>query len=907
MATWQHLRSSTANKRPTTSLADGRIAINTNTASPGLFFKDSAGTGIVKVGPVHVGTTAPNSVPASGGSSGNYTGEQWLDTSVSPAQMKVWNGSTWVGIVADELPVSKLQDGAARQLIQTDAAGTGVEWTSNVDVPGTLDVTSTATFDSIAQHPLGTAGAPTITFTGDTNTGIYSPGADQVAISTNGTGRLFVDANGQIGVNRASLSAYGIAVGPAAGQTIGLIGLIAGSTTNNSRIDFGDSAANDIGRITYEHSVDAMSFNVNGSERARIDSSGRLGLGTSSPSALLTVSAGEARIDLNATNASSRLWNLYSGGGGNIGAGAFAITEGGATPRFTIIGGGTGEAMRIDESNRVGVGTTGPEDHLTIAADNYRGLTLQTATSTNRPTVYFRNTGATAACFVQGLGQNLIFGRAPTSDYGSHTETARIDSSGRLGLGTSSATARMTVGDGNIYLTNSSASASQVREVFNYINPSASVSSSNGINFGFRQSDTFPGRGASIRMFQNGTSDGGGDASTAIGFWTYNLGSDNGVERMRLTGTGLGIGTTAPNSVLQVNSGTNLGGLLIGFNSGSSNFYDADLQVFRTGNGTERARIDSSGRLLVGTSSARSNFSGTDTPQFQVEGTTFNTSTISVASASSLGGGNIELAGTGTATVGNTGTVSNNGYLGSIHFLGGDGTNLRKGAAIDCQVDGTPGTNDMPGRLVFSTTADGAASPTERMRITNEGNVSIGTTGSEGRITIVGDNCGGYIGAITNQNNSNCNPAHGLIFRAGQNGSSSGSNFFSFRRPDDTVLGSISQNGASSVAYNTSSDYRLKENISPLTDAIYRISQLKPSQFNFITEPGKTVDGFIAHEAQEVVPECVTGDKDAVDDDGNPIYQGIDQSKLVPLLTAALQEALAEIESLKARVTALEP
>ncbi len=208
MATWQHLRSSTANKRPTTSLADGRIAINTNTASPGLFFKDSAGTGIVKVGPVHVGTTAPNSVPASGGSSGNYTGEQWLDTSVSPAQMKVWNGSTWVGIVADELPVSKLQDGAARQLIQTDAAGTGVEWTSNVDVPGTLDVTSTATFDSIAQHPLGTAGAPTITFTGDTNTGIYSPGADQVAISTNGTGRLFVDANGNVGVGASTPVSY---------------------------------------------------------------------------------------------------------------------------------------------------------------------------------------------------------------------------------------------------------------------------------------------------------------------------------------------------------------------------------------------------------------------------------------------------------------------------------------------------------------------------------------------------------------------------------------------------------------------------------------------------------------------------------------------------------------------------
>jgi hypothetical protein len=160
MATYKHLRSSTANKRPTTGIADGQLAINTNTASPGLFFKDSAGAGIVKVGPVHVGTTAPNATPAAGGSSGNYTGEQWLDTSVSPAQMKVWNGSAWVGIVADELPVSKLQDGAARQLLQTDAAGTGVEWTSNVDVPGTLDVTGATTLDSTLTVPLGSAASP---------------------------------------------------------------------------------------------------------------------------------------------------------------------------------------------------------------------------------------------------------------------------------------------------------------------------------------------------------------------------------------------------------------------------------------------------------------------------------------------------------------------------------------------------------------------------------------------------------------------------------------------------------------------------------------------------------------------------------------------------------------------------
>ena len=120
-----------------------------------------------------------------------------------------------------------------------------------------------------------------------------------------------------------------------------------------------------------------------------------------------------------------------------------------------------------------------------------------------------------------------------------------------------------------------------------------------------------------------------------------------------------------------------------------------------------------------------------------------------------------------------------------------------------------------------------------------------------------------------------------------------------------SAVGTISVT-TTTTAYNTSSDYRLKENVTPVSDGITRLQQLKPSRFNFIAAPGHTVDGFLAHEAQVVVPECVTGIKDEVDADGNPQYQGIDQSKLVPLLTAALQEAIGEIESLKARVAALE-
>ena len=81
---------------------------------------------------------------------------------------------------------------------------------------------------------------------------------------------------------------------------------------------------------------------------------------------------------------------------------------------------------------------------------------------------------------------------------------------------------------------------------------------------------------------------------------------------------------------------------------------------------------------------------------------------------------------------------------------------------------------------------------------------------------------------------------------------------------------------------------------------------LAPKRFNFIVDADTTVDGFLAHEVQTVVPEAITGEKDAVDSDNNPVYQGIDQSKLVPLLTAALQEAVAKIEVLETKVAALE-
>ena len=117
-------------------------------------------------------------------------------------------------------------------------------------------------------------------------------------------------------------------------------------------------------------------------------------------------------------------------------------------------------------------------------------------------------------------------------------------------------------------------------------------------------------------------------------------------------------------------------------------------------------------------------------------------------------------------------------------------------------------------------------------------------------------------------------------------------------RYNGSIVGTIS-NTSSSTSYNTSSDYRLKENVVDLTGATERLKQLEPKRFNFIADADTTVDGFLAHEVQDIVPEAITGTKDEVDADGNPEYQGIDQSKLVPLLVATIKE-------LEARITTLE-
>jgi hypothetical protein len=311
----------------------------------------------------------------------------------------------------------------------------------------------------------------------------------------------------------------------------------------------------------------------------------------------------------------------------------------------------------------------------------------------------------------------------------------------------------------------------------------------------------------------------------------------------------------------------------------------SDGRFVVTTEGTERARIDSSGRLLVGTTTSQAIAVGSGGAQFQ----SVAANPVSFSRFSNdLFGTVISIGKSRGTSPGSFTVVSNNDALGEIRFAGSDGTDLSSIAAqISAEVDGTPGNDDMPGRLVFSTTADGASSPTERVSITSAGTLAIPATAAA--------NLFGSPRLAVNGDDTNAS----AYFRQP---STTAKTHIEFRNGNG-VVGSISTNG-SATAYNTSSDYRLKESVVPLVGAIDRLQQIPVHRFNFIADPDKTVDGFLAHEAQEIVPECVTGTKDEVDDEGNPIYQGIDQSKLVPLLTAALQEAIAKIEDLEGRLTA---
>jgi hypothetical protein len=534
--------------------------------------------------------------------------------------------------------------------------------------------------------PDGTAAAPGIAFETDPNTGIYRPGADQLAVATNGVGRLFVDGSGNVGVG-TSPGAQGAQLDILSSGFSNL--RVRSSAANSATINLTNSARN------YSFNTNSGNFYIRDesvvAERLRITSAGLVGIGTSSPAQLLDVSS--------TSNAVAR------------------INSGAANTTGIILSRGGTEVVRIAST---------ATDVLTI------------------------------------------------SNGSAVTPRLTIDSSGRLGIGTTSPSERLEI-SGN-----------------------------------FKQS--------------NGT---------------------QGLQIINTTVPYIQAFTSGGNNPLQIN------GQDLRFFTGSS--FGAEA---------ERARIDSSGRLLVGTSTALDTSAGR---QLQV---------------SDANGAYLILGRDDT-------TVGDGPGLGGVHFYGNDTTSnaWTKLGAIDCSSDGTHGPGDNPTRLVFSTTADGAASPTERMRITNSGATYSLINNSEGRA----------LGTLSAASASN-------YFIQGVHGKSSiqagGTRSFGVFTNGNVVN--------TNNSYGAISDLKLKENIVDAGSQWDDLKALQVRNYNFKEGQTHTQIGLVAQEVELVSPGLV-GESPDRDEDGNDlgtVTKSVNYSVLYMKAVKALQEAMERIETLEARLTA---
>jgi hypothetical protein len=513
------------------------------------------------------------------------------------------------------------------------------------------------------------------------------------------------------------------------------------------------------------------------------------------------------------------------------------------------------QRLVIDSSGQIGIGTSSPENNLHIADTSGPIIRLTNSTGTDGTYTGRISTGDAAGTFFAGIN----FFKHDTNDGeirfrtkvdGTNQDTVTIVD-GRVGIGTTSPTELLhTVkGSGTSRVRfEASAAHSFARLV------AGSTSYNSGVEFFSGTTNT-----------ANITAEGDGELVVEA----------NGSERMRIDSSGrVGIGTSAPSTNLDIvvasgtatqklgsssvsgGSYTNYHGAsgtktwFVGSNynvGGALEFFQSTTNGGTTPSSTPAMVIDSSGRLLVGTTSGTGKFIVQDSSLPKIQANFNGTKHMEFG-----------VGGSGCGFVMTTG-----------HFM-----------TFNHQPYADRGTDN---------------NLTERMRIDSSGNLLIGrtTAGATGNgHTIRGGDSAIFSRSATGETVQICrNDSTGDLLQ--------------FRR-NNVVCGEVVNTGATTVAYNTSSDYRLKENVVALLGGIDRVKQLKPSRFNFITEPEKTVDGFIAHEAQIAVPECATGVKDWVDEEGNPKMQGIDQSKLVPLLTAALQEAIAKIETLETKVAALE-
>jgi hypothetical protein len=492
-----------------------------------------------------------------------------------------------------------------------------------------------------------------------------------------------------------------------------------------------------------------------------------------------------------------------------------------------------------------------------------------------------------------------------------------LDSSGRLGFGTSGPNTALSVVGG--------ISGGIVAATSDIALPSVAT---NGYLRLVGQYQSGTGRGGTIQLGGRSFSDSGNvgafliSANSTGNFNTTDLTistqtSFNNVVSNPLVYIGasglVGIGTTSPSQLFHVSGGYSLlNGLRISGADAQNSIYQAtafglssgDYISFSTNSGGpyERARIDSSGRLLVGTSSPRNNlYNASYTPTFQFEtnqsaGLAARSLSVSYNNNGDTGGAIINLITSRGSTSGANNLVANNDELGTVSFLGTDGTRPLTGAAIASYVDGTAANLNMPGRLVFSTTPSGSASPTERMRIGNNGYVLINAT------TALGSNQVSVRGPSTGQFALQDSGTTSFYHYLGSWNTGTGN----FAIVHSTSGVGVQLVGSSATSWSSFSDVRLKNITGSITDALNKVDKLKSIYFSWKSDLNSTpCVGLSGQSVREVLPEATDLSKQFNQDDNEQEYVSVRYTDVIPLLVTALQESKKRIEALESDVAAL--
>ena len=646
-------------------------------------------------------------------------------------------------------------------------------------------------------------------------------------------------------------------------------------------------------------------FLQNNAEAMRLTATG-LGIGTSSPQiqswragTYLTVAnvstRGQVEIDGAVADSSSAslgaLIFTYSTNTTNhkdvalieaTSSGATANQRGGVLNFYTKANGTASPAlnMALDSSGNLGVGTPTPADKLEV----YSTITARASSGTSA--LRLRNTTSDYQ-WQTVAGTNAI----SLLDNAVGSSRLYIDSSGNLGLGvTPSAWATLTpafqLGTSGAFISGQTGQPNSI-----YVGTNAYY------NSGWKYINTSY---ASYYTQYNGQHQWYNAASGTAGLGAVAAGS-------MVVGQSYTIYTSGNTNWVASGAANNNVGTTFTCTSGSSGTGTATQNITFT----QAMTLDASGNVMVGTTTNQSRFTianqstgyvaytatdGTNISFFGLATQANNYITGSAAGDAVLRGTNgvtisgnngtgaVRIDSSGTLCIGTTSALSaafktniENGRLGVSSNSDQYALYLRYNTATLGAYIGSPSAN----ALAFSGSGGG-----EYGRFDSSGNLLVGTTSFS--------NAGGGVALASGASGEN------LKSSATSTGAWGHYGFYN----SNGRVGLISTNGTATT-YATSSDYRLKHDIAPMTGALAKVSALKPVTYKWNTD-NSDGEGFIAHELAAVVPQCVTGEKDAVDEEGNPVYQGIDTSFLVATLTAAIQEQQAIIQSLTARITALE-